>query len=68
MTAPMRAPVVKRACWARQGFLLGHRAGGSCPGWVMMYAPPRFQRDAGNGVLVRWPGGLPARRARRQWR
>ena len=32
-----------RHAGARQGFLLGHRAGGSCPGWVMMYAPPRFR-------------------------
>lgn len=57
-----------RRAGADQGFLLGHLAGAPFPGWVMVYAPPRFQRHSGNGVLVTWPGGLPARRARRQWR
>ena len=30
--------------------------------------PARFQRSSGSDVLVMWPGGVPARRARRQWR
>ena len=50
------------------GFPVGASCGRPCPSWVMMYAPPRFQRNSGNGVLVTWPGGVPARRARRQWR
>jgi hypothetical protein len=54
--------------WGPSEFPAGHLAGGPCPSWVMMYAPSRFRRNSGNGVLVTWPGGLPARRARRQWR
>ena len=50
------------------GFPAGASRGRPVPGLGDDVRPPGFQRDSGNGVLVTWPGGLPARRARRQWR
>jgi hypothetical protein len=63
--SPAREPAAPAL---RQGFLRGHLAGTTCPSRVMRYVPAWFQRSSGSGVLVRWLGGVPARRARRQWR
>ena len=55
----------------RAGAPSGFPAGASCghpvpePGDDVA---SRFHRNSGNGVLVTWPGGVPARRSRRQWR
>ena len=49
-------------------FPVGASCGRSLPELGDDVRPAGLQRNSGNGVLVTWPGGVPARRARRQWR